>query len=76
LACYLLLEGCITLKKKKKVVLEVPPGHIIGLQDFQNGTPSDVAAWITAGSMAYIIDKSTFIEMKDHENEEVKKIVS
>ncbi len=75
-ACYLLLEGRITLMRKKKHLMDISPGHIIGLSEFQRKIPSDATAWISAGSKAFIIDRSTFIELDAHQDGEVKRIVS
>lgn len=64
-ACYLLLKGEIILLKKNKKIAEVGPGHIVGHSDFQTSTPAVYTARIRAGSEVYIIDKSTFMEIKE-----------
>lgn len=75
-ACYLLCEGEIVLTKRKKVKLVVSPKHIVGFLNFQQQTESAFTAHVKAGSVLYIIDKSTFVELKDCQDDELKSIVS
>ncbi len=75
-ACYLLLKGEIVLSKKNKVREIVTAGHIVGFNNFSDQGPSEFTATIKGNSSVFIIDKSTFFELQESPDFELKKIVS
>lgn len=75
-ACYLLLSGEVQLLKKNKLEMKVKPGHIVGFSDFDQQNCSKYSAVITAGSRVFIIDRSTFLELKESSDFDLQQIIS
>lgn len=64
-AGYVLLEGKITIEKRKKVIATVPINGLVGVSELLDHLPLPFTLKIHANSQALILDKSSVSEMME-----------
>ena len=60
--CFLILEGEVTLLKKKKKIVKVGPNSLIGLKELVQHSPSPLTANIKASSKVSVISRTSVLE--------------
>jgi CRP-like cAMP-binding protein len=64
---YILVSGKIIIKTKGRDV-ELEKGSVVGVKELLSNTPFRYNVKIESGSEVFILDKSTLIEMMDHQD--------
>ncbi len=73
IVAYLIISGSVVLSKNKKVRSVVNEGHIIGLNELMSHSPSKLCAEVSPDSTLCFLDKSTMLEIINHEKSELSK---
>ncbi|MGZ3788801.1 MAG: cyclic nucleotide-binding domain-containing protein [Bacteriovorax sp.] len=68
IVAYLIIEGGISLFKKKKPRKTLKAGSLLGLKELLNNSPAELSAKVQADSTICFLDKSTIQEILHKEN--------
>lgn len=71
IVAYLVIDGSVILSKKKKTKNIIHSGHLIGLNELMNHSPSKLNAEVSAESTLCFLDKSTMQELLKMENSDL-----
>lgn len=71
IVAYLIISGSVVLSKNKKVRSIIKEGNIIGLNELMTHSPSKLSAEVSPESTLCFLDRSTMLEIINHEKSEL-----
>jgi CRP-like cAMP-binding protein len=72
----LLLFGRIKLYRGRRLKQQLDRGHLLGVRELMQGVPFEYTARICSGSEICYLDKSTILELLQHEDQELVELIS